>query len=278
MFLQKQIIHSVKEKCEQDSRVTSCMMYGSFTKGEGDPFSDVEFYIFIKDDEFDFFQSRQWIAEIASYDLMFQNEYGTEVVIFSNLIRGEFHFLPESKIEVIKTFKPTGVFPDTESMFIYDETGRLKPCLDYLGGDGPERMTNENVNFAFNNFVNAWLMGINVLKRGELARSLEALTHVQKYILHLLRINEQKVERWLNYTKNLENDLSSESYNEYSLITSKLHKVDLESAYTHALLVVEKLIEKLKSRYVFEVDQNIIIKLRQYMTKIGLKEVPDERR
>jgi lincosamide nucleotidyltransferase len=240
-------------------------MYGSFTKGEGDQYSDVEFYIFIKDDKFKKFQSRQWIADIAPYDLMFFNEYGTEVVIFSNLIRGEFHFLPESEIEVIKTFKPTGVFPDTESMFIYDTTGKLKPCLDDLGGDVPKRMTNENVNFAFNNFVNAWLMGINVLKRGELARSLEVLTYVQKYILHLLRIKERKVERWLNYTKNLENDLNTESYEEYSLITSKLQKDDLESAYTHALMAAEKLIKELRHSYVFEVDLRLINKLRHYL-------------
>jgi len=267
MLLQKRMIQSVKEKCEQDSNVTSCMMYGSFTKGEGDQYSDVEFYIFIKDNTFEFFQSRQWIAEIASYDLMFQNEYGTEVVIFSNLIRGEFHFLPESNIKVINTFKPTGVFPDTESMFIYDVTGKLKPYLDDLGGNGPERMTNENVNFAFNNFVNAWLMGINVLKRGEAARSLEILTHVQKYILHLLRVREQKVERWLNFTKNLENDLSAEAYKEYSLITSKLQKDELENAYIHALMLVEKLTEKLKPDYDFEVNMGIIHKLRDYVNK-----------
>lgn len=72
MVLQKEIIQSVKEKCEQDSTVTSCMMYGSFTKGEGDRYSDVEFYIFIKDDMFDHFQSRRWVAEIAAFDLMFK--------------------------------------------------------------------------------------------------------------------------------------------------------------------------------------------------------------
>lgn len=267
MFLQRQMIQSVKENCEEDSNVTSCMMYGSFTKGEGDQYSDIEFYIFIKDDKFGGFQSRPWIAGIAPYDLMFPNEYGTEVVIFSNLIRGEFHFLPESEIEIIKSFKPTGVFPDTESMFIYDTTGKLKPCIDYLGGRGPERMTDENVNFAFNNFVNAWLMGINVMKRGELARSLEVLTHVQKYILHLLRVKEQNVERWINSTKNLESDLRAEVYKEYSLISSKLQKDELKYAYTHALVAAEKLIEILKPHYVFEVDRKIILKLRNYLNQ-----------
>lgn len=265
MIFQKQIIQSVKEKCEQDSRVTSCMMYGSFTKGEADQYSDVEFYIFVKDSGLEKFDSKLWVAEIAAYDLMFYNEFGTEVVIFSNLIRGEFHFLPISQIGVIKSFKPTGVFPDTKSMFIYDATGMLTSYLDDLGDSKPERMTNENVNFAFNNFVNAWLTGINVLKRGELARSLEVLTSVQKYILQLLRIKEQNVERWLNSTKNLENDLSLEGYNEYTLISSKLIKEELGTAYAHALLVAEDLTETLSPHYSFEADKKLILKLRRYL-------------
>lgn len=256
MLKQMQIIESVKEACEQDAQVTSCMMYGSFTKGEGDQYSDVEFYIFIEDSFFEAFQSKTWVANIAPYDLMFFNEYGTEVVIFSNLIRGEFHFLPTSKLEIIKSFKSTGVFPDTESMFIYDNTGRLRECLDDLRGKGPERMTDENVNYAFHNFVNAWLLGINVMRRGELARALEVLTNVQKYILQLLRINEQNVERWLNSTKNLEQDLSPEAYREYTLLTAKLRKEDLENAYTHALMVAEKLRRELTPHYAIELDEN----------------------
>lgn len=267
MILQKQIIESVKKYCEQDFKVTACMMYGSFTKGEGDLYSDVEFYIFVKEDQFETFQSRQWVAEIAPYDLMFHNEYGTEVVIFSNLIRGEFHFLPAIQMDIIKTFKPTGVFPDTESMFICDKTGMLRSYLDYLDGNGPERMTHENVNFAFNNFVNAWLMGMNVLRRGEAARALEVLSQVQKHILHLFRVKEQQVERWLNFTKNVENDLSAEDYKEYALITSRLQSDDLERAYAHALNVAEKLIGELKPTYDFEVDNKIISKLRHFSSK-----------
>ncbi|TQK53437.1 lincosamide nucleotidyltransferase [Brevibacillus sp. AG162] len=267
MLKQKQIIEAVQEACEQDEQVTSCMMYGSFTKGEGDQYSDVEFYIFIDDPSFETFQSKHWVANIAPYDLMFFNEYGTEVVIFSNLIRGEFHFLPASKIEIIKSFKPTGVFPDTNSMFIYDNTGMLREYLDDLGGKGPERLTDENVSFAFHNFVNAWLLGINVMRRGELARSLEVLTYVQKYMLQLLRINEQNVERWLNSTKNLERDLSPEAYEDYTLITARLRKEELEQAYTHALMLADKLRKQLEPHYDFDVDEKMIGKLRDYLSQ-----------
>lgn len=265
MLIQNKIIQSVRDKCIEDESVSACMMYGSFTKGEGDQYSDVEFYIFIEDKKMENFSSRYWISEVYPVDLFFYNEYGTEVVIFSNMIRGEFHFLPVSKIEVIKSFKPTGVFPDTESMYIYDSTEQLKPLLNELGGAGPDRMTDENVNFAFNNFVNVWLLGVNVMRRGELARSLETLTHVQKYILQLIRVKENMVERWLNSTKNLEADISTASYKDYVSITSKLKKDEVKTAYKNALNIVKELNETLCSLYTVDVDRDLISKLYSYL-------------
>lgn len=127
-------------------------------------------------------------------------------------------------------------------------------------------MTNENVNFAFNNFVNAWLMGINVLKRGEIARSSECLTYVQKYVLQLIRIREKNVERWLNATKNLEDDLSEKAYGEYASITSKVDKEELYLAYSNALNVVEGLILVLTDYYQFDIDLIFMKKLNSYLT------------
>lgn len=264
MLLQEKLIKMIKEKCESHPSISACMMYGSFTKGEGDQYSDVEFYIFLKNEEFQYFSSSNWINDIAPYDLLFLNDFGTEVVVFSNLVRGEFHFLAESNIEVIKSFKNTGVFPDIESMFLYDITGKLTACLDFLKGDGPDRMTDDNVDFAFNNFVNAWLMGVNVLNRGELARSLECLSHVQWCVLSLIRIREKTVERWLNSTKNLEVDLSVKAYKEYASITSKLNEVELNSAYLNALNVVENLIRELATDYKFDIDLAFLKKLRSH--------------
>ncbi|GIQ67515.1 nucleotidyltransferase [Xylanibacillus composti] len=268
MLPQDKLIHLIKEQCEKDRRISACMMYGSFTKGEGDQYSDVEFYLFLNDDEARDFKSSEWVKDIASYDLLFFNEYGTEVVVFSNLVRGEFHFLPESEMDMIKSFKDTGVFPDTDSMFIYDTTGRLKALLDALKGDGPERMTSHHVNFAFNNFVNAWLMGVNVLKRGEHARSLECLSHVQKYILQLMRIREKNTERWLNATKNLEHDLSENAYHAYVAITSRLDAAELYHAYSNALRAVEELIHVLGDQYPFDIDLVFTHKLRSHLNDL----------
>lgn len=265
MLLQENLINKFKEKCERDIRISACMMYGSFTKGEGDQYSDIEFYIFLKDKQVHGFKSSDWLMDVEPYDLLFFNEFGTEVVVFSNFIRGEFHFLSESDMNIIKSFKDTGVFPDTESMFIYDSTGKLKGYLDFLKGDGPERKTNDNVNFAFNNFVNAWLMGVNILKRGEYARALESLSYVQKYVLQLIRIRENNVERWLNATKNLEADFSDKAYVEYVSITAKLDKEELYLAYSNALNVVEGLVLVLAD-YQFDINLKFLKKLHSQLT------------
>ncbi len=45
MLIQEVMIERVRELCHADRRVTGAFMYGSFTLGEGDEFSDIEFYV-----------------------------------------------------------------------------------------------------------------------------------------------------------------------------------------------------------------------------------------
>lgn len=110
-------------------------------------------------------------------------------------------------------------------------------------------------------------MGVNVMRRGELARSLEALTQVQKYILQLIRIKENTVERWLNSTKNLEEDISAESYKDYVSITSKLNENEIKTAYKNALNIVEVMNKMLCPLYMVDVDKGLISKLYSYLNE-----------
>lgn len=267
MLKQKQLIAKVKQLVELDEKVSACMMYGSFTKGEGDQYSDIEFYVFLKDDMVSTFDSAKWLYEVAPYSLLYQNEYGTEVVIFENLIRGEFHFLSEKEMNIIPSFKESGYIPDTNAMFIYDETGKLEPYLSELNGPGPNRQTEENVNFLFNNFSNLWLMGINVLKRGEYARSLELLSLFQKNILQLIRIVEDNADNWFNMTKNLEKEISPKNYEKFRKITARLEKSDLHEAYKNSLIFVIELHNLLEKQYKLDVSNDFLMKLLRYMSE-----------
>ena len=48
---QLQMINKTKSIAQQDENVSAVFMYGSFTKNEGDKYSDIEFYIFVKNKE-----------------------------------------------------------------------------------------------------------------------------------------------------------------------------------------------------------------------------------
>ena len=48
---QLQMINKTKSIAQQDENISAVFMYGSFTKNEGDKYSDIEFYIFLKNKE-----------------------------------------------------------------------------------------------------------------------------------------------------------------------------------------------------------------------------------
>ena len=267
MLKQKELIANVKNLTESDERITACMMYGSFTKGEGDQYSDIEFYIFLKDSITSNFDSFNWLFDVAPYLMLYKNEYGTEVVIFDNLIRGEFHFLSEKDMNIIPSFKDSGYIPDTKAMLIYDETGQLENYLSEISGARPNRLTEENANFLLCNFSNLWLMGINVLKRGEYARSLELLSQLQKNTLQLIRMAEKNADNWLNMSKNLEKEISLENYKKFAKTTARLDKVELFEAYKNSLLLVMDLQSHLIEQYNLKVTHDILERLLNYISE-----------
>src|SRR5699024_2271000 len=197
----------------------------------------------------------------------YQNEYGTEVVIFENLIRGEFHFLSESEMNIIPSFKESGYIPDTKAMFIYDETRQLELYLSELEGPGPNRLTKETVNFIMNNLYNLRVRVINNIKRCENSRSLKNLTQLQKNILQLIRIAEENADNWFNMTKNNEKEISPENYEKFKKTTARSNKLELYEAYKNSLLLVMELRNLVEKQYQLTVSDDFLGKLFNYMNE-----------
>ena len=86
------LIKRVKDKSIKDDRLDAALMYGSFTKGEGDRYSDIEFWRFFNTEKLSDIDQEQWIKDIAPIYWTVINEYGRRVTFFKDhLIRGEFH-------------------------------------------------------------------------------------------------------------------------------------------------------------------------------------------
>ncbi len=265
MLLQEQLIMKVKELGGQTPGVNAIMMYGSFTQGSGDAFSDIEFYIFIEDESYKSFSSKAWVAGICPFYIHLINEFGTEVFIFENLVRGEFHFLPVTDMPIIETFAAVGFFPDVNAMCLYDKNNTLKQHLSVLKNSMIERNSAESIESVINNYFNAILFGINVLKRGETARSLECLWYVQKYYLQLIRLEENTTDHWVNPTKCLEDEILAANYQRYQKCTSDLNENNLRSAYKELLFAAREVVGKLSSRYSFNYDYELFQRLIDYI-------------
>ena len=114
-------------------------MYGSFTKGEGDAFSDIEFCVYLDEATYSAWDAPAWVAQVAPVALYLTNEFGTGTAIFENLVRGEFHFEPAADMGQIRAWKQDAGFPAAEAMLIVDRSGELTEHLQYISGPGPER-------------------------------------------------------------------------------------------------------------------------------------------
>ena len=105
MLPQEVMIEKVRELCERDARIVSALMYGSFAIGEGDRFSDIEFYLFFANEAREGLEEEAWVSQIAPLELYYVNEFGNGTAIFENLVRGEFHFEAASNMGLVEAWE-----------------------------------------------------------------------------------------------------------------------------------------------------------------------------
>lgn len=235
MLRQEALIERVRRSCQLDERLVAAMMYGSFAQSEGDEFSDIEFILFFDDDALKDVDQEEWIARIAPVELYFVNEFGVGTAIFDDLIRGEFHFDRASDIaKVGESWRSTDWLPSLDATLVLDRTGELTRRLKMVVGPPLDRSMPEQAQFLCHSFLNWILFGSNVLARGELARALEYLGFVQRYLLWMVRLLEGTTTHWPTPSKALERDVSGAAYTRYAACTAHLEKEALRSAYLSA--------------------------------------------
>lgn len=241
---QLQMIDKTKSIAQNDKNISAVFMYGSFTKNEGDKYSDIEFYIFLKDKEY--FSAGNWVSQIHPLALYFTNEYGSEVAIFENMIRGEFHFLTNDQMEVIKSWDGLVEFSDFDKMILVDKEGLLTNTLEEIETKIPDRTTNKNILWLSQSLLNVLLTTSNLIKRREFAHAYQSLSNTQKYLLWLIRIETSETKHWESPTKSLEKDIDQDWYSLFQQTTTKLEPIDIKAAFKKSLELSRELFDKLK--------------------------------
>jgi len=254
------MIEKVRELSERDERVVATLMYGSFALGQGDRFSDIEFYLFFEDEVSEGLEEEAWVGQIAPLDLYYVNEFGNGIAIFEDLIRGEFHFEAASNVGLVDAWE-TAWFPSLESAVLVDKTGELSRRVRRLVRHPPDKDTADQALFLCRSLMNWTLMGANLLERGEYARAEAFLTLIHGHLLQALRLVECKSDHWLSPTCRLEEDASAASYERYRACTAALEAEQLVWAYASTWEWGRELMGELATRHALALPEALLDKL-----------------
>src|SRR5215207_5257848 len=259
---QHKLIQRVKDKCVRDDRLNAALTYGSFTKGEGDRYSDIEFWLFFDPEKLGDVDQGQWVNDIAPIYWSVINEYGTRVAFFKDhLIRGEFHFVPSTRMSEVKSWP--AVDPDRASeMVIVDHTNKLQSHIE--AGEPTVPSSPAQIEQLCGEFLNWYLFGRNVLKRGDLAQAHMILGVVQGYLIWMARLQEGSTKHWQTQSKSLETELSQESYKEFVQSTARCDSDDLGRAYHTAWGWGRKIIPMLEQKHGFSIPNDLIKSISSY--------------
>jgi lincosamide nucleotidyltransferase len=252
---QTKLIERVKEKCAKDDRIAAALTYGSFTKGEGDEYSDIEFWLFFADDQLEKLDQEQWIKDIAPIYYSVNNEYGTRVAFFKeHLIRGEFHFVPSGTMSQVSSW-PAVEPARAAQMVIVDHTDTLQGFIE--AGEQVVPTSQDDIERLCGQYLNWYLFGLNVLKRGDFAQAHMILGIVQGYLIWMARLSENSTKHWQTQSKALEEELSPEAYKKYLETTARCDKKELVEAYQKAWNWSKSLTENLERQHKFSIPAEL---------------------
>ena len=240
-FPQPQMIEKVRAMAAGDERLSAVLMYGSFIKGEGDQFSDIEFYLFFERE----LDHRQWVAGIRPVEMFFTNEHGTEVAVFDNLVRGEFHFLPAEEVGVVKTWAGLTSFEHADQMILVDKKGALLSVLNSISRERPRHDGAESIRWLAESLINNILMTENLIQRGENAHAQQNFQFILKYLLWLIRLAGRADNHWESPTKRLEVELTREWYEDYIACVPTAEPDVLSACYRKSLTLARRLFQDL---------------------------------
>jgi lincosamide nucleotidyltransferase len=260
MLQQEVMIEKVRDLSKRDERVVSALMYGSFALGQGDRFSDIEFYLFFADEALGEVAKQAWIGRIAPLELYYVNEFGNATAIFENLIRGEFHFEAASNVGLVDAWE-SAWFPSLESALLVDKSGELSGRVGRLVRRPPDLDTPERALFLCRSLANWTLMGTNLLQRGEYARAEAFLTLIHGHLLRAMRLVEGETVNWLSPTRRLEEDASAASYERFRGCTATLDADQLLLAYASTWGWSRELMSQLAARHALRLPETLLGKM-----------------
>ncbi|KAF4407117.1 MULTISPECIES: nucleotidyltransferase domain-containing protein [Streptomyces] len=224
-------IDRLRQLAHAEPRLEGVLLYGSWTLGEADAHSDIEAYLYVRDEELDTFDGRAFLEQLAPLELAYTNLYGILAVVFDDLMRGEFHLTAAGPgIDEVPTWQGMVHLPKPEQAVLLDRTGRLTSAARQLAPLSPPDPVATAQQLA-GELANWTLMVGHVLARGETARGHAFLnTMVAPQQLKLCRLLRDSTDHWLTPSRALEADLPAADRERYTATTSAARESEVRTA------------------------------------------------
>lgn len=228
-------VERLRAVAEAEPRLEGVLLYGSWTVDEADAYSDIEAYVFVADEHADghatepanghtAFDGPEFVQRLTPDEplkLSYVNQFGVLAVVFADLMRGEFHFVPASGgIKEISGWRGMVHLPDPTRAVLLDRTGALTTAVSELVDFRPPEPVS-TAQQAADELANWTLMLAHLLGRGEAARAqafLSAIVAPQQ--LQLCRLLRDSTAHWLTPSRALELDLSAADQARYAASTA----------------------------------------------------------
>ena len=257
MLPQEDFINRIRRVCLEDDNITAAMLHGSFPQGRADIYSDLDVYVYVKDDAFD---KDEWLGRIASVIWHIQHDFGFDYVVFEGLIRGEFYFRKHCDMEsVLSRYCDCTKFPSLESTLLVDKTGNLAKFLQpYIGEPPPFNISEEEIEALVHHYLFFFHTGLEHVRRGHYMRALDFLIYTHGYINRMARLLDGATSEWFSVNKHLEHDLSPEFYARFVSCTSSAEPDSLRRAYRNSWVWVMEMLPRLRERATITVPEELI--------------------
>ncbi|MFD6798341.1 nucleotidyltransferase domain-containing protein [Streptomyces cyaneofuscatus] len=224
-------IELLRSTAEADPRIEGVLLYGSWTLGEADAHSDLDACLYVREEDVDAFDAREFVERLGPLKLAYTNMYGILAVVFDDLMRGEFHVEATGPgVAEIATWRGQVHLPRPEAAVLLDRTGHLTAAAGDLATFRPpdpattaQQLTDELANWT--------LMLAHIQTRGETARAHNLLHAVIAPLqLKLCRLLRGSTTHWLTPSRALEADLPPADVERYATTTGALTPDALRTA------------------------------------------------
>ncbi|MFJ6699033.1 nucleotidyltransferase domain-containing protein [Streptomyces sp. NPDC091272] len=263
-----QRIERLRAAAGAEPRLEGVLLYGSWTLGEADAYSDIEAYLYVEDAHLATFDGREFVERLAPLKLAYTNMYGILAVVFDDLMRGEFHVTAASAgIAEVPSWSGQVHLPRPDAAVLLDRTGRLTEAADQLAPFVPPQPTTTAQQLS-SELANWTLMLAHLLARGETGRAHNLLhAMVAPHQLQLCRLLRESTAHWLTPSRAMEEDLPAADVARYATTTAPLDGAAVREAARSSWEWSRELTAEAAGRWGFAVPVELHAEIAEFLSR-----------